>query len=46
MLKSEEPLSWLTKFRRLAREYETLPATYKAMIWIAATWQLSSRLTR
>jgi hypothetical protein len=25
---------------------ETLPATHEAMIWTAATWQLSNRLTR
>jgi hypothetical protein len=28
------------------RFYETLPATHEAMIWTAATWQLSNRLTR
>ncbi|HEY0402444.1 MAG TPA: transposase [Blastococcus sp.] len=33
-------------FRRLVRDYETLPATHEAMIWTAATWQLSNRLTR
>jgi hypothetical protein len=38
--------AWLTKFRRLVRDYETLPATHEAMIWTAATWQLSNRLTR
>ena len=30
----------------LVRDYETFPATYEAMIWTAATWQLSNRLTR
>ncbi len=40
------PLRLLTKFRRLVRDYETLPATHEAMIWTAATWQLSNRLTR
>jgi len=30
----------------LVRDYETLPATNEAMIWTAATWQLSNRLTR
>jgi hypothetical protein len=38
--------AWLTKFRRLVRNNETLPATHEAMIWIAATWQLSNSLTR
>ena len=34
------------QIRRLVRDYETLPATHEAMIWTAATWQLSNRLTR
>ena len=38
--------AWLTKFRHLLRDYETLPATHEAMTWTAATWQLSNRLTR
>jgi hypothetical protein len=38
--------AWLTKLRRLVRDNETLPATHEAMIWIAATWQLSNRLNR
>jgi putative transposase len=38
--------AWLANFRRLVRDYETLPATHQAMIWTAATWQLSNRLTR
>ena len=42
----ERSFAWLAKFRRLVRDYETLPATHEAMIWIAATWQLSNRLTR
>ena len=42
----ERSFAWLTKFRRLVRDYETLPATHEAMIWTAATWQLSNRLTR
>jgi transposase len=42
----EYSFAWLTKFRRLVRDNETLPATHEAMIWIAATWQLSNRLTR
>jgi transposase len=41
----ERSFAWLTKFRRLVRDYETLPATHEAMIW-TATWQLSNRLTR
>jgi hypothetical protein len=39
-------LRLLTKFRRLVRDDETLPATPEAMLWTAATWQLSNRLTR
>jgi transposase len=42
----ERSLAWLTTFRRLVRDDETLPATHQAMIWTAATWQLSNRLTR
>jgi transposase len=42
----ERSFAWLTKFRRLVRDYETLPATHEAMIWTAATCQLSNRLTR
>ena len=42
----ERSFAWLTKFRRLVRDYETLPATHEAMIWTAAPWQLSNRLTR
>jgi transposase len=42
----ERCFAWLTKFPRLVRDYETLPATHEAMIWTAATWQLSNRLTR
>ena len=42
----ERSFAWLTKFRRLVRDFETVPATHEAMIWTAATWQLSSRLTR
>jgi transposase len=42
----ERSFAWLTKFRRLVRDYETLPATHETMIWTAATWQLSNRLTR
>ena len=29
----ERSFAWLTKFRRLVRDYETLPATHEAMIW-------------
>jgi transposase len=42
----ERSFAWLTKFRRLVRDCQTLPATHEAMIWTAATWQLSNRLTR
>src|SRR6266550_6083540 len=42
----ERSFAWLTKFRRLVRDDETLPATHEAMIWTTATWQLSNRLTR
>jgi hypothetical protein len=42
----ERCFAWLTKFRRLVRDDETLPATPEAMFWTAATWQLSNRLTR
>jgi transposase len=42
----ERSFASLTKFRRLVRDDETLPATHEAMLWTAATWQLSNRLTR
>ena len=42
----ERSFAWLTKFPRLVRDDETLPATHEAMLWTAATWQLSNRLTR
>ena len=42
----EGSFAWLTKFRRLVRDLETVPATIEAMIWTAATQQLSNRLTR
>jgi putative transposase len=32
----ERSLVWLTKFRRLVRDDETLPVTHQAMIWTAA----------
>jgi transposase len=42
----ERCFAWLTKFRRVLGDYETLPASHQVMIWTAATWQLSNRLTR
>ncbi|WP_268256104.1 transposase [Streptomyces mirabilis] len=42
----ERSFARLTKFRRLVRDYDTLPAAREAMIWTAATWQLSNRPTR
>jgi transposase len=40
----ERSFAWLTKFRRLVGDDETLPATHQAMIW-TATWQLSNHRT-
>jgi hypothetical protein len=36
------------RFARKVKDswYETLPATHETMIWTAAIWQLSNRLTR
>jgi len=42
----ERTFAWLTKHRRLVRDYETLPEVHEAMIWAASTWQLSRRLAR
>jgi transposase len=42
----ERSFARLTKFRRHVRDYDTLPAAREAMIWTAATWQLSNRPTR
>lgn len=38
--------AWLTKHRRLVRDYETLPETHEAMVWAAGVWTLSRRLAR
>ena len=42
----ERSFAWLTKFGRLVRDYETLPATHEAMIWTAATWSSAIASTR
>lgn len=42
----ERSFAWLTRSRRLVRDYEILPATHEAVIWTAATCQISNRLTR
>jgi transposase len=42
----ERSFAWLTKFGRLVRDYETLPATHEAMIWTAATWSSATASTR
>ena len=42
----ERSFAWLTKFRRLVRDYETPPSDPRSHDLDPATWQLSSRLTR
>ena len=40
----ERPFAWLTQSRRLGKEYEVLPASSEAMIYIAMTRLLVRRL--
>jgi transposase len=40
----ERTLSWLMRSRRLARDYETLPAIHEAMVLWSMTMLMSSRL--
>jgi transposase len=42
----ERTLSWLMRSRRLARDYETLPATSESMILWSMTMLMSRRLAR
>lgn len=40
----ERTLGWLTRYRRLSKEYEELPATSEAMIYIAMIHLMLNRL--
>ena len=42
----ERSFAWLIKFRRLVRDYETLPSHPRSHDLDRRTWQLSNRLTR
>jgi putative transposase len=42
----ERTLGWLNRYRRLSRDYETLPATSEAMIYIAMSRLMLARLAR
>ena len=42
----ERSLAWITKFRRCVRDYETLPATHEAMVYISSIMTMSRRLAR
>ena len=42
----ERTLAWITKHRRLVRDYETRPDHHEAMIYIATIMTMSRRLTR
>ena len=42
----ERTFGWLTKHRRLVRDYETLPASHESMIHIAMIATMSRRLAR
>jgi transposase len=42
----ERTFAWLSKHRRLVRDYETLPACHEAMIYLAMIITMSRRLAR
>ena len=42
----ERTFGWLMRYRRLCRDYETLPARSEAMIWWATVLIMTKRLTR
>lgn len=42
----ERTFGWLTKHRRLVRDYETLPKNHEAMIYIAMIATMSRRLSK
>ena len=42
----ERTLGWITRHRRLVRDYERLPTTHEAMVLIAMTRLMSRRLAR
>lgn len=41
----ERSLGWLMLYRRLTRDYETLPTSSQAMIYIASINNLTKRIT-
>ena len=42
----ERPFGWLNRYRRLSKDYETLPATSEAMIYLAMIRLMLARLAR
>jgi putative transposase len=42
----ERTFGWLGRFRRLSKDYEFLPATSKALVYLAASQLLVRRLAR
>jgi putative transposase len=42
----ERTLGWLNRYRRLSKDYETLPATSEAMIYVAMIRLMLARLAR
>lgn len=42
----ERTFGWLVKHRRLVRDYEGLPTTHEAMLWIALHLAAPRQLTR
>ena len=42
---SADPTGWLMQHRRLARDYETLPARSEAMVHVAMIGLMTRRLT-
>lgn len=42
----ERTLGWLTRYRRLSKDYETLPATSEALIYLAMIRLMLARLAR
>ncbi len=42
----ERTLGWLNLFRRLSKDYEALPASSEAFIYIASSWIMARRIAR
>jgi transposase len=43
---AERTFAWISKYRRCVRDYETLPATHEAMVYLSSIMTMSRRLAR